>query len=202
VTGAGEQSLTLVVLAAGLGSRFGGLKQLVPVGPAGETLMDYSLYDGWRAGFTRAVFVIRPDMQGAFDREIRERYRDHFEVSAVAQRLDDLPRGEIAPPGRTKPWGTAHATWTSRGLVRGPFAVLNADDFYGRRALERAAASLTHGDRHAVLGYRLGDTLSPVGGVNRAVLGRRGDGCLFRIVETRSIEAGGGGLHGRTPAGR
>src|SRR3989442_13465989 len=164
-------ALTLVVMAAGLGTRFGGPKRLSPVGPSGETLLDYAIYDATRAGFTRAVLVIRE--------ELGARVRDHVArviggavpIHFVEQRLDDLPGGHRVPEGRVKPWGTAPAVLAARGAVEGPFAVCNADDFYGRDALTRAAEFLAGGHAgdspgtFAHLADPLRHTLSAAGGV-------------------------------------
>jgi NDP-sugar pyrophosphorylase family protein len=191
--------LTLVVLAAGLGSRFGGLKQLEPVGPGGATLMDYSVFDARRAGFSRVVFVIRPEMTEAFDRVIGDRYRDRLEVAVACQRLEDLPGSMQVPPDRLRPWGTAQAVLAARDQVSGPFAVLNADDFYGRNALVEIARFLQHPppDTIAVVGYRLDQTASPAGGVNRAALEQAADGNLAGIVEVKNlVEASEGRFRG------
>jgi dTDP-glucose pyrophosphorylase len=186
-----------VVLAAGLGSRYGGLKQLDPLGPGGATLMDYSVFDAWRAGFARVVFVIRPEMEIAVRETIGNRYRAHLEVATAHQRLDRVPAGIAVPPGRTRPWGTTQAVLCAAAEVHGPFAVLNADDFYGRRSIERVAEFLRSNpltsEHHAVVGYRLDATASPAGGVNRALLELAPDGELVRITELRELT--------RTPAG-
>ncbi|HWA59048.1 MAG TPA: NTP transferase domain-containing protein [Gemmatimonadales bacterium] len=183
-------TLTLVVLAAGLGSRFGGLKQLEAVGPGGATLMDYSIHDALRAGFARVVFVIRPEMQEAFDATIGARYVSRLPVSTVTQRLEDIPAGFVVPEDRARPWGTAQAVLAARSVVTGPFAVLNADDFYGREALEQVAGFLgapAGGEVYAVMGYRLDQTASSAGGVNRAVLEVDRRGGLSHIVEVRNL---------------
>lgn len=183
-------TLTLVVLAAGLGSRFGGLKQLEPVGPGGATLMDYSVYDAVRAGFERVVFVIRPEMQEAFDSTIGARYRHRLAVTAVTQRPEDLPAGFTLPPDRKKPWGTGQALLAAREEVTGPFAVLNADDFYGREAFAEVAEFLRTPqaiDTFAVVGYRLDLTASREGGVNRALLELDRRGHLAHIVEVKNL---------------
>lgn len=193
-------TLSLVVLAAGLGSRFGGLKQLEPVGPGGATLMDYSVYDAERAGFDRVVFVIRPEMQEAFGQLILKRYANRIASAVVTQRLDDLPAGFDLPPDRTRPWGTGQAVLCARAEVPGSFAVLNADDFYGRDALAEVAAFLrTPGspDACAVVGYRLDQTASAEGGVNRATLELDRRGFLSRIVEVKNLsEASAGRFRG------
>lgn len=197
-----DEDLTLVVLAAGLGSRYGGMKQLAAVGPEGATLMDYAVHDAWRAGFRRAVFVIRPDLEAAFERLIGQRYRGRLEVLTAHQRLDEVPTGVMPVPGRIRPWGTAQAVLAARSQVSGGFAVLNADDFYGRDALEQAANFLhgttAHGGTHAVIGYPMAQTSSPAGGVNRAVLVVGHDGFLTHIEEVKDlIEVPGGRFRGR-----
>lgn len=183
--------LTLVVLAAGLGSRYGGLKQLDPLGPGGSTLMDYSVYDAWRAGFHRVLFVIRPDIAEAFARTIGDRYRSRLEVATAHQRLDIMPDGAALPAGRTRPWGTTQAVLAAAPQLHGPFAVLNADDLYGRQSLQAVADFLRHfpsGSRHhAVVGYRLEATASPAGGVNRALLEQDTGGRLRHIAELREL---------------
>jgi len=151
--------------------------------------MDYSVFDALRAGFDRVVFVIRPEMREAFDRVIVERYRDRLDVAVATQRLEDLPGSVALPPGRSRPWGTAQAVLAVQGQVSGPFAVLNADDFYGRDALAVIAGFLHHPpeDTFAVVGYRLDQTASPAGGVNRAALEQTADGSLTGIVEVRDL---------------
>jgi len=203
-------ALTLVVMAAGLGTRFGGPKQLSPVGPSGETLLDYAIYDATRAGFTRAVLVIRE--------EVGARVRDHVArviggavpVHFVEQRLDDLPGGHRVPEGRMKPWGTAHAVLAARDAVEGAFAACNADDFYGPGAYRLLAEHL-RGEAarevgrappvHALVGYRLDATLSAHGGVARAVAWSGPDGLLARLVEVREVRRTDLGLRGVTATG-
>lgn len=184
-------ALSLVVLAAGIGSRYGGLKQLDPLGPGGATLMDYSVYDAWRAGFGRVVFVIRPDIAAEFAATISDRYRSRLEVATAHQRLDALPAGVALPAARTRPWGTTQAVLAAAPQLLGPFAVLNADDFYGRQSLQAVADFLRRTSLdsrcHAVVGYRLDATASPAGGVNRALLERGPDGRLQRITELREL---------------
>ena len=166
---------TLVVLAAGMGSRYGGLKQMDPMGPNGETILDYSVFDAIRAGFDKVVFVIREDFAEAFREGVGSRFADRIEVAYAFQRLDDLPDGHSVPDGRAKPWGTAHAVRAAREVVDGPFAVINADDFYGRDAYAQGAAFLKGLDsasspsRCALVGYYLDNTLSEHGGVNRGI---------------------------------
>lgn len=182
--------LTLVVLAAGLGSRFGGPKQLEPIGPGGATLMDYSVWDAARAGFSKVVVVVRPDLEDELRRRIEGRYGQGIQASTVLQRVDDVPGGRFA--GRTRPWGTAQAVLAARYSVKGPFAVINGDDFYGATAYQAAAEFLrVHRDDSpltwALAGYRLSDTLSPYGGVNRAVCRVDSSGVLRNIEEVRAV---------------
>ncbi|NNM31106.1 MAG: NTP transferase domain-containing protein, partial [Akkermansiaceae bacterium] len=123
-------SPTLLLLAAGMGSRYGGLKQLDPMGPGGETILDYSVFDAIRAGFGKVVFVIREDFAKVFREQVGDTFADRIEVDYAYQRLDDIPRGFTLPEGRVKPWGTAHAVRAAREVIAEPFAVINADDFY------------------------------------------------------------------------
>lgn len=209
---ASPQPPTLLVLAAGMGSRFGGLKQCEPVGPMGETLLDYAVFDALRAGFGRVVFVVRDAFARRFEEDIALRYSDHLRVDLVCQRLDDLPDGRAAPPGRTKPWGTTHAVLAARQLIAEPFAVINADDFYGAQAYQSVArffaepperASAT--DRCCMVGYELARTLSPSGGVNRGLCIEDG-GLLSTVQELRELVARDDGqcagvdLHGQPVA--
>lgn len=193
-------TLSLVVLAAGLGSRFGGLKQLEAVGPGGATLMDYSVFDAERAGFDRVVFVIRPEMVEVFESRILPRYSTRLACAVVTQQLEDLPSGFEVPADRTRPWGTGQAVLSARTEVPGSFAVLNADDFYGREALAEVAGFLrapASPDACAVIGYRLDLTASAEGGVNRATLEQDRKGFLSRIVEVKNLsEASAGRFRG------
>jgi NDP-sugar pyrophosphorylase family protein len=182
----------LVILAAGLGSRFGGPKQLSPVGPSGETLLDYAIYDAMRAGFTRAVLVIRPELRDPLRAHVARVTGDALPVDYVEQRID---------AGRVKPWGTGHAVLTARAAVAGPFAVCNADDYYGPGAYRLLAEHLKgEGSQgvHALVGYRLDGTLSEHGGVARAVASCGPDGLLTRLVEVRDVRRVGGRLRGVT----
>ena len=181
---------TLVILAAGLGRRFGGLKQLEPVGPGGATIIDYSVYDARRAGFDRVVFVVRRETEREFRAGLLERLAPHVEVECVFQQLDALPAG------RTKPWGTGHAVLAAADVVRGPFAVVNGDDFYGADAYAVLGAFLRQPQgpgvpTHAMVGYRLGDTLVDSGSVSRAVCRYTPGGWLREIVELTGIERAG-----------
>jgi hypothetical protein len=184
----------LVVLAAGMGSRFGGMKQLASVGPRGETLMDYSVFDAMRAGFGSVVFVIRPDMDEAFRALAGGRYGDAMPVALVHQRLDDLPPGCSASGGRSKPWGTGQAVLATESVVDGPFVVINADDFYGRAAYAALAAFVGGPATEAtatfgLAGFRLRDTLSESGSVNRGIIDVSRDGTLEAIDEVFDIQA-------------
>lgn len=184
---------TLLVLAAGMGSRYGGLKQMDPMGPNGETVLDYSVFDAIRAGFGRVVFIIREDFADAFRDSVGQRFADRISVDYVFQKLDDLPEGYSIPEGRVKPWGTAHAIRAARGAVNEPFAVVNADDFYGHDAYVRAAEffrSLPEGDQSsmAMVGYPLENTLSDHGHVNRGICQTDAAGNLTNVEEYLNIE--------------
>lgn len=185
---------TLLVLAAGMGSRYGGLKQLDPVGPGGETLLDYSVHDARRAGFGRVVFLIRRDIEAEFREKVGARYAGKIAVDYAFQQLDALPGGHAPPPGRTKPWGTAHAIWCARHAVDAPFAAINADDFYGGDAFRRigeflrtTATGATRPATFAMAGYRLDKTLSEHGTVARGICEVGADGLLRRIEELTDI---------------
>jgi hypothetical protein len=185
---------TLVVLAAGIGSRYGGLKQIDPVGPHGEIILDYSIYDALATGFGRVVFVISEAIEETFREKVGSTIEKRCETAYALQRLDDLPHGASVPVGRQKPWGTAHATWACRDLVQTPFAVINADDFYGRSAYQVLVDHLRNAqDRDGVgdycmVGYRLDSTLTEHGHVARGVCAVDGDGHLVEIHERTHIE--------------
>ncbi len=200
---------TLVILAAGMGSRYGGLKQLDPVGPSGETIMDYSVHDAIRAGFGRIVFVIREAFAEAFQARVADAYGRRIDVQYAFQDLADLPDGFSVPAGRDKPWGTAHAVLSARHIVDGPFAVINADDFYGAdsfavlaRWLETPAPSASTVDPVAMVGFTLHKTLSPHGSVCRGICSLDADGRLAGIEEIVAIRPGdGGGATGQDAGG-
>ena len=188
---------TLVVLAAGIGSRFaGGVKQLQSVGPSGEVIMDYSIHDAIEAGFNRVIFIIRHDIQELFDRIMGDRIRSicakkGVEVLCAYQEKTDLPGGFECPPDRAKPWGTGHALLSCKGMLHGGFAVINADDYYGKDSFRCAIEflnSLEEDSRgtYGLIGFRLGNTLSEHGGVTRGLC-RTQDGWLTYIRETKNI---------------
>ena len=159
---------TLFVLAAGMGSRYGGLKQLDGVGPSGETIMDYSIYDAIRGGFGKIVFVIRKDFEDDFRKIVLSKYENHIPVEVVFQALDNLPAGYTCPEGRVKPWGTNHAVLMGKDVIKEPFAVINADDFYGRDSfavLGKYLSELPEGSKndYCMVGFRIGNTLSESG---------------------------------------
>ena len=181
---------TLFILAAGMGSRYGGLKQLDPLGPNGETIMDYSIYDAIKAGFGKVVFVIRKDFEQDFREKILSKYEGHVPVEVVFQSIDKLPEGYVCPEDRTKPWGTNHAVLMGREAINEPFAVINADDFYGRDAFRVIAEELVRprdrkGD-YCMVGFRVGNTMTENGSVARGVCQTK-DGLLTSVVERTAI---------------
>ncbi len=190
---------TLVILAAGMGSRYGGLKQVDPVGPSGETIMDYSIYDAERAGFDRVVFVIRRDFEAIFKETIGAKYKNLVEVDYAYQEMGDLPIGYSVPHDRLKPWGTAHAIYAARHSVRAPFAAINADDFYGQDAFLKLGAFLSREPvsqeplDFAMVGYLLEQTLSENGSVARGVCTLGPQDFLKGVTEmTRLVRVEGG----------
>lgn len=182
---------TLFVLAAGMGSRYGGLKQLDGVGPQGQTIMDYSIFDAIRAGFGKVVFVIRKDFEPDFRAKILSKYEGHVPVEVVFQSIDKLPEGYTAPADRVKPWGTNHAVLMGRDVINEPFAVINADDFYGRDAFEVIARELSRphdrkGD-YCMVGFRVGNTMTENGTVARGVCETNADKMLTKVTERTDI---------------
>lgn len=184
---------TLLVLAAGMGSRYGGLKQLDPMGPNGEVVLDYSVFDAIRAGFGKVVFIIRKDFADVFKEKVGSRFEGKIAVDYAYQSLDDLPEGFSVPEGREKPWGTTHALRAARNVVKEPFAVVNADDFYGSDAFVKAAKFLVESQDEAskahygMVGYSLDRTLSDHGDVNRGIC-KVNNGLLVSVEEYVKIE--------------
>ena len=187
------QEPTLVILAAGMGSRFGGLKQITPVDERGHAIIDFSLFDAYRAGFRRVAFIIKHEIEADFKAVVGRRAEKYFDVRYVYQQIENLPEGYSVPEGRTKPWGTGHAVLCAAQAVDGPFAVINADDFYGRTAYTALYDYLT-GERpeneHAMVAYQLKKTVTESGSVARGIC-RVEDGFLTDVVERTRIEKRG-----------
>ena len=184
---------TLVILAAGMGSRFGGLKQIMAVDDFGHAIIDFSLYDAYRAGFRKVAFIIKHEIEEDFKAAVGRRMEKYFDVKYVYQQLDLLPEGYSVPEGRVKPWGTGHAVLCCRGIVDGPFAVINADDFYGRTAYEEMYAFLSTerpGTEHAMIAYHLRNTVTETGYVARGIC-QVENGLLTDVVERTHIEKHG-----------
>ena len=183
---------TLFILAAGMGSRYGGLKQLDGLGPNGETIMDYSVFDAMRAGFGKVVFVIRKDFEEDFRNVVLSKYADHVPCEVCFQGIDNLPEGFTRNPERTKPWGTNHAVLMAKDLIKEPFMVINADDFYGKESFEVMAKFLLEVNgqegKYCMAGYRVGNTLSEHGTVSRGVCATDKMGFLTDVVERTAIE--------------
>ena len=198
--------LTLIVLAAGLSTRYGRLKQLEPVGPGGAALLDYGVFDALKAGFNRFVLVVRPELEADVRAHLTGMFGGSLKVAYAYQELDQLPNGRTVPEGRLKPWGTGHAVLATKDQVDDPFVVMNADDFYGAEAYALLGDHLrrTGGSQpdFAAAGYRLRDTLSPHGGVSRALCELDADGYLRRVVEVKDVREEGGTLSGRTLSGQ
>lgn len=188
---------TLLVLAAGMGSRYGGLKQLDGIGSNGETIMDYSIYDAIRSGFGKVVFVIRHDFEKDFKEKILSKYENHIAVDVVFQSIDKLPDGFVPNPERAKPWGTNHAVLMGSEIIREPFAVINADDFYGQDSFRVLAKALTDMEgktgEYCMVGFRVGNTLSESGEVSRGVCHISDDGFLTTVTERHHIMRRDGG---------
>ena len=184
---------TLFLLAAGMGSRYGGLKQLDGLGPNGETIMDYSIHDAIKAGFGKLVFVIRKDFEQDFREKIISKYEGHIPCELVFQSIHDVPEGFVCPEGRTKPWGTNHAVLMGADVIKEPFAVINCDDFYGSdsfRVMGEFLANLPEGsiNTYAMVGFRVGNTLSESGTVSRGVCGTSSGRMLASVVERTKIQ--------------
>lgn len=193
---------TLLVMAAGMGSRYGGLKQIDPVGPAGETIIDYSIYDAMRAGFGKLVFVIRKDIEQAFKETVGARFERRMAVEYVFQELEQLPAGFSVPAGRTKPWGTTQAVLAAADVIQEPFAVINADDFYGAESYRALSDHLQSGSAdYAMVAFILRNTLSDFGSVARGVCRVSADGFLEGVEELTHIERDGNGAKNTAPDG-
>ena len=195
----------LVVMAAGMGSRYGGLKQIDPIGKNGEFIIDYSLFDAKRAGFNKVIFVINRKIESIFKEAIGKRIENYLEVEYAFQDLTDIPNGYTVPENREKPWGTAHAIYAARKWIEGPFAVINADDFYGKNAFEMAynfLANPNKEDAHAMVGYELKNTVTDNGHVSRGVCKVNDKQQLIQIDEILQIEKRGNGIAFTEDAGK
>jgi NDP-sugar pyrophosphorylase family protein len=182
-----NHSPSLLILAAGMGSRYGGLKQLDEFGPYGETIIDYSIYDAIEAGFKKLVFIIRKSFAEEFIDRMESRWKGKVEMNYVFQELDHLPGNYVVPESRSKPWGTGHAVWVAKDVIREPFGVINADDFYGREAMKQLYNFLSGKNEFAVIAYLLKNTLSEHGAVNRGICETDKNGFLLRINERKNI---------------
>ena len=184
---------TLLLLAAGMGSRYGGLKQLDGLGPNGETIMDYSIYDAIQAGFGKIVFVIRKDFEEQFRTQVLSKYEGHIPTELVFQSIDNIPEGFSVPEGREKPWGTNHAVLMAKNVINEPFCVINCDDFYSRdcfKVIGNFLANLPEGakNQYAMVGFRVGNTLSENGTVSRGICTTNAEKHLVDVVERTKIE--------------
>jgi UTP-glucose-1-phosphate uridylyltransferase len=198
---------TLLIMAAGMGSRFGGLKQMQGVGPGGETLLDYSIFDALRAGFGKVVFIVRREMEADFRERIGKHWESKVSVSYAFQELSDLPSGFQAPPARQKPWGTGHAIYSARQAVHEPFAVLNADDYYGPHTFQVMGDFLKNireiqSIHYAMVGYKLANTLSEFGTVSRGLCEADLEGDLKKIVERLKVRKTASGAEYLDETGR
>ncbi|MDP6339722.1 MAG: sugar phosphate nucleotidyltransferase [Candidatus Marinimicrobia bacterium] len=180
--------LSLLVMAAGMGSRYGGLKQLDAVGPNGETIIDYSVYDAIRSGFTKVVFIIRKDFEEQFKTQVTDKYAGKIQVKFAFQDIHDLPDGFSCPDGREKPWGTGQAILSAKNLINEPFAAINGDDFYGEESFKTIAEYYqSGGDSFSMVAFRLENTLSIFGGVTRGLCTVK-DGKLDTVIETNDLQ--------------
>ena len=190
---------TLLILAAGMGSRYGGLKQMDQFGPSGETIIDYSIYDAIRAGFGKVVFIIRESLRNDFEEVFGKKYEGKIKLEFVSQELDKIPSGIAVNPERVKPWGTAHAVLMAKDVINEPFAVINADDFYGKDAFEKMGAYLSGLEAddttsYSMVGYYLHNTLSDHGSVNRGICETDAEGNLTIVTERTKIERNADGV--------
>ena len=193
----------LVVMAAGMGSRYGGLKQMDPVGPNGEFIIDYSLYDARRAGFETVVFIIKHEIEAAFRETVGQRVADYMEVRYAFQQVENLPAGYAVPEGRVKPWGTGHAILSAKEVIDAPFAVINADDYYGVSAFQTIYQHLAQQEtcNYYMVGYQLKNTVTENGSVARGVCQRDQKGYLVDITEHTQIETTPDGIRSTLPDG-
>ena len=186
------QNISLLVIAAGIGSRFGGLKQIASIGINGESIIDYSVYDAIESGFNKVVFVIRREFQKEFKENISRKYAGKIQVEFVFQELDALPNGFSCPKERKLPWGTGHAILSASNLIKEPFCVINADDFYGRESFKKIIEFFSKDSKNLSMVYfKLGRTLSPFGGVNRAIC-KLNNGFLMNLIEKENIQNNNG----------
>ena len=188
-----KEKPVLIVMAAGMGSRYGGLKQIDPVGNHGQLLLDYSIYDAKRAGFETVIFVIKHEIEQAFHEAIGSRFAGAMQVQYAFQELDDLPAGYTVPVGRAKPWGTAQAVLAARNLVHGPFAVVNSDDYYGPAGFREIYEYLCSQNDYAMVGYRLDNTVTDTGYVARGICEENIAHELVKVTERTHIEKAGTG---------
>ena len=187
-------NLTLLVMAAGMGSRYGGLKQLDEVGPSGETIIDYSVYDAIKAGFTKVVFIIRRDFEQEFKSKITDKFNDKIQVEFAFQDIEDLPNGFSCPEGREKPWGTGHAILSAAKLIDGPFNAINADDYYGRESFKTIANFYAReSNAFTLVAFRLENTLSIFGSVTRGLCEVKNDR-LVTVIETDDLRKTNSGI--------
>ena len=188
------KDITLLIMAAGMGSRYGGLKQLDSVGPNSETIIDYSVYDAIRAGFNKVVFIIRRDFEKEFKSQITSKYEGSIQVEFAFQELNNLPDGFECPPDRQKPWGTGHAILSAADLIQEPFVVINGDDFYGLESYQIVSDYYKNeGDMFTMVAYELGNTLSEFGGVTRGLCTLEND-LLSTVIETSNLERSESGV--------
>lgn len=184
-----NKDITLVILAAGMGSRFGGLKQMEPIGPTGQFIIDYSIYDAIKAGFNKVVFIIKEENYEAFKETIGSRIESQIKVEYCFQKIDNIPDGYELPKDRVKPLGTAHALYCAKDIINENFAIISADDFFGYDAFKKAADYLKNNNDFCVIGYKIGDTLSDKGSVKRGVCIEK-NGYLTDIIESKVEKVG------------
>lgn len=186
-----NKKTTLVVMAAGMGSRFGGLKQITPIGPDGEIILDFSVYDAVKAGFDKTVFIIRRDIEKDFREITKKKIERMTDVQYVFQDMHSLPEGFSVPDGRTKPWGTGHAVFCTEGVVETPFALINADDYYGQKSFKILHDNLVERDENCMVGFTLGNTITENGTVSRGICDVE-NGFLKSVVEHTDIDKNSG----------